>query len=272
MKVFIYDNKEKDSLGLLLKKLVEILNAQNIKYQVLEDEDLVGEKHADAIFSLGGDGTILFLTEFANKNGIPIIGINAGKLGFLTEFERYDMEKAVRLLKDDQLKRDERITLTVEFNGKKFYALNDVFVQRTYSKEVGCMIADTSVYLDGSIMDEFKGDGIIVGTSTGSTAYSLSAGGPILTPQLEAFVITPIAAHSITQRSVVYNSDSTCVVKLSGRTHAGLFVDGNYVGEMVSGDKISIVKADSKTTFLRKKDFDFFNRLSEKMKNNTRGV
>ena len=227
--------------------------------------------NADAIFSLGGDGTILFLTEFANKNAIPIIGINIGKLGFLTEFERYDIEKAVECLVLDNYNKDARSTMVVNFNGKRYYALNDVFIQRTYDRHIGCMTSETSVSIDGNHIDKFVGDGVIVCTPTGSTAYSLSAGGPILTPELDVFVVTPIAAHSITQRPFVYTAKLTCEVDLVGRAHAGLFVDGNFVGDLVNGDKITIMKAENKTEFLRQKDFDFFDRLSKKMKADTRG-
>lgn len=270
MKVLIYDNKEKDSCSLWLNKLIELLNVEKIEYKVLIDEDLDSHIKADVIFSLGGDGTILFLTEFANKNGIPIIGINAGKLGFLTEFERYDMEKAVSLLKEGKLKEDFRNTLKVEFKDKFYFALNDVFVQRTYAEDIGCMVAETLFNIDGKYIDKFKGDGIVVGTSTGSTAYSLSAGGPILTPGLDALVVTPIAAHSIMHRPIVFDPKINCEIELIGRAHAGLFVDGKYVGEMVEGDKVSITKAKNDTIFLRKESFNFFDRLSEKMKNGNR--
>ena len=95
MRVFVYDNKEKDVGGVYLQKLCGLLNGINIKYRILNDDDLLKDDVADAIFSIGGDGTILWLVEFANRNEIPIVGINVGKLGFLSEFERGEMEEAV---------------------------------------------------------------------------------------------------------------------------------------------------------------------------------
>ncbi len=271
MKVLIYDNKGKDVGGVWLANLKQLLDKELIEYRVLEDKDLSLTESADALFVLGGDGTILFMTEFASKNNIPIIGINAGKLGFLTEFECYEMQNAVDCLKTGRFIKDERATMKVSYNGKEHYALNDVFLQRYYNDENGCMIVDINVDLDGVRASEFKGDGIIVSTPTGSTAYSLSAGGPILAPKMNAFVVTPIAAHCINQKPIVFSSRSVCDVSVEGKTVAGLFIDGLFIGKMKNGDAFTINKSLNYLTFFRKEGFNFYKRLADKLNNNFNG-
>ncbi len=271
MKVLIYDNKGKDVGGKHLKNLISLLVDYKIEYEILEDNQLQVSASADALFVLGGDGTILYLTEFASKNSIPIIGINAGKLGFLSEFEPNEMQKAIECLLNDLLIRDERATMKISYNDKIYYALNDVYLQRIFTDHIGGMIIDINVYLDGDRVSMFKGDGIIVSTPTGSTAYSLSAGGPILAPKMNAFVVTPIAPHCINYKPIVFSSRSRCDVVMDGRTSAGLFIDGTYIDKLAKGDSVTITKSEKSLVFLRKTDFNFFKRLNIKLKNNFDG-
>lgn len=266
MFVYIYDNKGKDIEGKYLKVLEEYLNQYSIPYKILNDEELNGLGSADAIFVLGGDGTILWLVEYANRNNIPLIGINVGKLGFLSEFEACDIESSVKLFKENLLTLDKRMTLKVTVGNEVFYCLNDVYMQRIYTKESGCMTAEIMVNIDDKTAEQFKGDGVIICSPTGSTAYSLSAGGPILAPNVNAFSITPIAAHAYSQRAIVCNSDSVCEMALIGRASANLFVDGRYVAKINKGENIKVEKADNYTLFLRKQDFNFYYRLSNKLK------
>lgn len=268
MKVFIYDNKEKDVSGECLHNLINELELVGIQYQILEDCDLVANMSADAIFALGGDGTILWLIEFANRNQIPIIGINVGKLGFLSEFERNEIKDAVTLLNEGKLKIDERLTLKVIVDNGEYHALNDAYVQRTYSKDLGCLTTDVNVVIDGFFVGRLKGDGVVVCSPTGSTAYSLSAGGPILSPNVNALCVTPISAHGLGHKPIVFSSDSQCVFELVGKTPASLFVDGRHLLEIKQGDVVRIEKAKSNTKFLRKPEFNFFKRLTVKLKDN----
>ena len=271
MKVFIYVNKEKDINGINSSELKSLLTQYNIEYLQLTDEDLKCDLSADAIFTLGGDGTILWVVEFANRNSIPIIGINIGKVGFLTEFDKNDMENAVKLLKTNQLKKDSRLTLEVSVNNIKTIALNDAFVQRIYSEDIGCMTTDIAVSIDNKQVEEFKGDGIVVSSPTGSTAYSLSVGGSILSPDVNALLVTPIAPHTLGIRSIVFSSESVCQFELTGKASGGLFVDGRSVCTLNKGDKVFVKKADYQTTFLRKYDFDFYKRFSLKLKDRVKG-
>ena len=269
MKVLIYVNKAKDPSGSWLKNCIEILINKGVHYKVIHDEDLKTKSFADALFVLGGDGTILNLTEFASTNQIPIIGINAGKLGFLTEFERYDMNEAIDLLVAGKLVKDKRVTMLCKVNNKEYYTLNDAVLQRIKVEERGNNVASFSVEIDDIQVEKIIGDGVILSTPTGSTAYSLSAGGAILSPSLNVFSITPIAAHSFNQRSIVYSSKSTCIVTVIGSCATGLFIDGIFVQQVNKGDKLIINKSEYPTIFLRKKGFNFYRRLSLKLKDRT---
>ena len=266
MKVLIYVNKEKDKEGVWCKKLTQTLQNEDVNYVIVQDADLINDYTADALFSLGGDGTILFLTEFASRNQIPIIGINIGKLGFLSEFERNDIEDAVYALKHGALTIDKRAVIKLGFKDKTYFALNDVFLHHVYTELVGNMINDIKIKIDNKDISLLKGDGVIVSTPTGSTAYSLSAGGPILSPELDVFVLTPIAAHTLNQRPIVYNSEKLCEISIVGPARAGVFVDGKSVGVLSKGDFINITKNEKPVCFLRKNEYDFHKILTKKLK------
>ncbi len=267
MKALIYRNKAKDVNYKYSKTLLEIFSRYGIDSDFLEDDQLKTIISADVLFVIGGDGTILDLSEFANVNNVPIIGINAGKVGFLTEFEIGDMEDAVRLFKEGELKEDLRNTIVAEYKGKFFYSLNDVVVQRVYTEERGVHITNLDVLIEGNKMDRISGDGVIICTPTGSTAYSLSASGAILTPDLNAFSITPICAHSLHHRPVIYSADKVCMINVLKGSLAGLFIDGNYIGMLDDDDVVTIKKSKTPTIFLRKKNSDFFDKLIKKLNN-----
>lgn len=265
MKVLVCINTSKDLMGESRKTLVNALEKYSLEYDIVTANDQIKSNDYDVLFIIGGDGTILQYVEFANINKIPIISINAGKLGFLTEFEYEDIENSVSLFINGTLVKDERSTLKYENNDKAFYALNDIVVQRIYTDKQG-MLVSVNVYLDDTLIDGITGDGVIVNTPTGSTAYSLSVGGSILAPGINAFAVTPIASHSFNQRPVIFSSDKTCKLVYQKGTSAGIFVDGKFICSLRENDEITIKKAENPTIFLRKKDSDFFKRLTEKMK------
>ena len=270
MNVLIYFNPDKDPDSGCLNELEAAFLEKGIGYEIKGLDEVVLKNDYAAIFVIGGDGTLLRRTEFANRNSIPIIGINAGKLGFLTEFERSEIKEAVSLFIKGELIKDPRATIVAEFKGKKYYALNDAVIQRVRFDSHGSVIT-VNVNVDNNQIDTIRGDGVIIATPTGSTAYSLSSGGAILAPGINAFVITPISAHSFSQRPVVYSSSSECEVELVGGISAGLLIDGKLVSEIEKGDILRIYKADKPTYFLRRQNFNFFKRLAQKLKDRTDG-
>ncbi len=265
MKVLVCINNSKDVDGKCKDQLVNVLTKYSLEFDIVYNNEQIISNDYSALFVVGGDGTILQYVEFSSLNKIPIISINAGKLGFLTEFEYENIEEAVSLFVNNELIKDERATLKYEDNNQIFYALNDVVIQRIYTDTQG-MLVSVRVYLDNTLIDDITGDGVIVNTPTGSTAYSLSVGGSILAPGINAFAVSPIASHSFNQRPVIFSSDKTCKLVYQKGTSAGIFVDGRFVKSLKENDEIIINKAELPTIFLRKKDSDFFKRLTEKLK------
>ena len=265
MKVVLYINQDKDFALDAGNKLISSLNENDISFSYMDNIEGDISEYC-AILVVGGDGTMLNVAKFATENGLPVMGINAGKLGFLSEFEVFEIDNAVQLLKNNQLKIDSRITMRVFYNGQSFIALNDTVVQRLYKEGVNGLIVTADVYIDKSRVDLISGDGVIISTPTGSTAYSLSAGGPVLAPGISVFSITPISAHSLHNRPVIYSADSKCDCSLSSGT-AGLFIDGKYISTISKGETITIEKNDKPMLFLRKTSSNFYGRLIQKLNN-----
>lgn len=264
MQVLLYVNPDKDPQKKHSELLISLLNKYGIDYSFLPENCERTENSYDAIIAIGGDGTILRRTTVANLSGIPIIGINAGKLGFLTEFELSEAENAVNLLKNGKLVKDERATLKISYNGNTFYALNDCVLLREYEENKG-MTIKVGIKLDGMVLRDTIGDGVIISTATGSTGYSFSAGGSIIAPNMDAFCITPVATHSFLSRSLVYSSEKKCELELLSESMAGLYVDGKLIAKLEKGEKVNICCAENKTSFYRKTDFNFFDILNKKL-------
>lgn len=265
MQVLVYYNKEKDAGGKCKDQLVKLLVENDIGYSILDDDMIHDKVKADALFVIGGDGTILYLAEFANKNSIPIIGINAGKLGFLCEFEKDEIELAVTGFKNNELINDFRTMLSVQCKNSTFYALNEVYIQRIYDNNIGNTVADIKIEIDNSFVSKYIGDGAIISSPTGSTAYAFSLGAPILSPTSNTFTMTPIAAHTFNQRPIVYSDDSICSISIDGKAQVGVFVDGRFVDKLKKNDKLLVSKVDRKLLFLRKKEYNFFKRMCKKL-------
>ena len=264
MKVAIYYNHGKDKDGACKNALTSQLDKKGIEYIILQNENLNDKIEVDALFSIGGDGTILFISDFACKNQIPVVAINVGRLGFLCEFEKNEIEQAVDNLISGKFVRDYRTTLSVELNGKTYFALNEVYLQRAFDQEIGNMIARFEVSLNDKQVSGFSGDGVIVSTPTGSTAYSFSLGGALVLSDCGVFSITPIAAHSFNQRPIIYKSEDECCLRVSGNARVGLFVDGQLVAMVNEKDKIIINKGEKDLIFLRKPDSSFYKKLTSK--------
>lgn len=264
MKVLIYINKEKDKNNDFFVEISKTLNDYKIDYQVLMDSDLDEEIKADALFVFGGDGTILDAVPFAYKNDIPIITINSGRLGFLAEFQKNELQEAIGLLINGKLKKDVRKTLLVRADGKERIGLNEVVVRKLFLQN-----DEKIVYLNVTLNDKkataIKGDGVIVATPTGSTAYALSVGNCVLSPEVNAFCIVPVAPHSLIRNNIIYSADKTCKINLLSDRPAGVFVDGEFLSQL-DGDKVvEIVVAEKQIVFLRKQSFDFFDNMHKKL-------
>ena len=264
MKILIYVNKEKDYNLTCYNELTALLLKNNIEFLLINDENLNDKISADVLFSIGGDGTILALTDFAIKNDLAIIGINAGKLGFLCEFEKNEISEIVKALLNDELVEDVRELIKITYKDKTFFALNDVYVQRT-GNVAGALFHELCFEIDGELIAKYSCDGAIISTSTGSTAYSFSLGGPLVAPNMSILLFAPIAPHSFNNRQIVFSSGSVCKMYSTKNVSAGLFVDGKYVCNIEKDVEILVTKADTRIKFLRRKNGNFFTRLTKKM-------
>ncbi|MDE7330572.1 MAG: NAD(+)/NADH kinase, partial [Clostridia bacterium] len=166
----------------------------------------------DVLFVLGGDGTILSVASECAKRQVKIIGINYGHLGFLSEFEPDKLEDAVRLVQSGEYITQRRSMLEIKCGVKRYFALNDLVIQRGTSGDNFTNTVSVHAEIDGATVDNFSADGIIVSTPTGSTAYSLAAGGSVLTPDIGAFILTPICPHSLHSRPIVFSDNSSLVL------------------------------------------------------------
>jgi NAD+ kinase len=232
----------------------------------IPEEDIA--KHADLVVAIGGDGTLLYAARLVADRGVPLIGINRGRLGFLTDVLPQDMLASVDAALEGRCERDERSLLearVVRTNGEtlKMLALNDVVLQKW---ETGRML-DFETWIDGVYVNTHGGDGLVVASSTGSTAYALSCGGPIVAPHLDALVVAPICPHTLSDRPIVVSARSVIAVKLIDRpdTRAQVTCDGVSLGELAPGDRLEVHPTAQKITLLHPNKFEYYRLLRSKL-------
>ncbi len=226
-----------------------------------------GLKSAEALICFGGDGTILHSSKLAMRRGIPILGVNIGTVGFMAELESGEMELLARLA-DDHFTLDERMTIFVRLihEGRTIYrdtALNDAVI----TKGAVARVIQTAVFLDGVEAMNFSGDGLIAATPTGSTAYSMSAGGPIVEPQADNIILTPICAHNLQPRSLIASPQRKVEIQVGriNRRNAFLSVDGGKAMRIFTGDRILLEMGNQKTKLLKLKNTTFFDIVKSKL-------
>ena len=234
----------------------------------VELSDLQTElRSADALICFGGDGTILHSSKLAMRRGIPILGVNIGTVGFMAELESGEMRLLAKLATDDY-QIDERMTIYVRLihEGRTIYrdtALNDAVI----TKGAVARVIQTAVFLDGVEAMNFNGDGLITATPTGSTAYSMSAGGPIVEPQADNIILTPICAHNLQPRSLIASPQRKVEIQVGriNRRNAFLSVDGGKAVRVYTGDRILLEMGNQKTMLLKLKNTTFFDIVKSKL-------
>lgn len=224
---------------------------------------------AEMMICFGGDGTILHASKAASKAGIPILGVNIGTMGFMAELESSELELLDRLVKDEyEIDRRMMLDVAVLREGHTVFqevCLNDVVV----AKGAVARVVHLSVFCDGVPAMDFGGDGLIVATPTGSTAYSLSAGGPMVEPDAKNILITPICAHDIQSRCIVASDQRVVTVKVGkiGRKNAFASSDGGKAIRLNTGDVVKVSRSKLETQLVRIKDRSFYDIISNKFKN-----
>jgi NAD+ kinase len=221
--------------------------------------------NVDCLFSLGGDGTLLNAATLIQNSGIPVLGINTGRLGFLSSIQADEFAYAIDEIKRKKYTLDKRTLLELKTKGSLFgdqnFALNEVTILK---KDISSMIT-THVYLDEQYLNTYWGDGIIIATPTGSTAYSLSCGGPIVMPESGNMIITPIAPHNLNVRPIVIPDSSRILLKLEKGPRSHLVTLDSRPKSTSSEHEFEIQKAKFTVDLIRMEGYSFFNTLRNKL-------
>ena len=224
---------------------------------------------ASMIICFGGDGTILHMGKTATKYGLPILGVNIGTMGFMAELESAELQQLARIAKDDYT-IDERMMLDITVYRDRSIIYHDICLNDgVITKGAVARIVHLRVKCDGVQAMECGGDGVIVATPTGSTAYSLSAGGPIIEPEAHSILVTPVCAHDMQSRCIVTSDKRIITVSLThnARRSAFLSVDGGKAVQINMGDSVVIKKSNLTTKLVRLKSRSFYDVVNMKFKN-----
>ena len=246
-----YGNEE------LLKSFYNYLKEKNI-------QEVFGVEQADLIISLGGDGTMLISAKEAIRGNIPVLAINMGSLGYLAEIKPQDAVKMLQDYENGNYKLEERSFLEVRYEDNIFYGLNELVITKGGHE---AHLIQVEVYSNDIFVNKYRADGIIVATPTGSTAYSLSAGGSIVHPGLNALTITPLAPQSLTARPIIVNGCEVLSFKATSRDDAvHLNIDGNQWFQIKKGELISARISEKKVRIIKPISSDYYSILRQKLK------
>ena len=279
LRIGIFPNMAKKEIENILEKMINFLQTQNVEVFLPEKVRVIGKfnkfivdnnflySNIDIALTLGGDGTLLSTgRKFASK-GVPLCGINLGRVGFLAEIETDEIiDKLTKILNNNYF-IEKRLMLegVVYRNGEKIFsaeAINDIVVTKSGLSRM----IKLKLLIDDILTAEYQADGIIFATSTGSTAYSLSAGGPIINPSLKVMLITPICPHSVNARPLIIDENEEIKLKVSARHNdIGLTVDGQIVYPLLPGDLITIKKSLLTADFIRFTDKNYYKTIKKKL-------
>lgn len=269
-KIGIAINTTKDINNKILQsvkdKFYKKLNLEDIiVFNSYDAKDIELEEDISLLVVLGGDGTLLNVArEMSKKNNIPLFGVNIGNLGFLSSIEISHIDEAIEKLKNKEYQIESRMLLSVEKDNELDNAMNDIVVSRgTLSRMV-----EFHVYIDKKLYTSFKGDGLIIATPTGSTAYSFSANGPLIYPNLEVITLTPICPHTKTMQPIVVSGESLIeIVPSNGKEEIYLTIDGQKAIKMNEKELIKIRRANKHIRLLLFNDYDYYKVLRSKLLN-----
>lgn len=284
----VITNRDKEDSNRKAVYIQEYLEQKGGKCLILENRRVISEgvlhyteadkipEETECVLVLGGDGTMIQAAIDLVHSKLPILGINMGTVGFLTEVEPQNLERALDLMLQDKytienriMLRESSVTPTGTGSGKACYALNDVVL----SKRGDCRLITIKVYINDELADIYRADGLIISTPTGSTGYNLSAGGPVMVPDTEATVITPICAHSLNKRSLVVSAMDRIVLEL-GQTkdfqedEAVLVVDGRTVRGLSTGDRLEVLVPEDQTRIVKLSGVSFYKKMRDKLNGN----
>jgi NAD+ kinase len=264
-------NTTKDKDGKIIKYIKEVISKYIDDTNIFIFKDSIGLENIkyndlDIIIALGGDGTILRTSRNLNNSNIPILGVNIGNLGFLSSVELLGFENAMKkFIEDDYFVEDRMMlncTLPYREELEGYTALNDIVV----SKGTLARIVKYELHIDNKFYTDFTGDGLIISTPTGSTAYSLSAGGPIIYPNLDVIAVTPICPLSLSMRTIVLDSKSQISINIKSE-HESIFLtlDGQRAIKLNNYEKILVNVSNKKCRLVKFNDYNYFDVLRKKI-------
>ena len=214
---------------------------------------------ADRVLAFGGDGTMLDAAVRCARRDIPLVGVNLGNLGFLTQFDAEASPKDVEAaLRSSAVNR--RMLISCRCDCKEYLALNDVVVKSASTRPIS-----VELYVNGKFADSYRSDGVIVATPTGSTAYSLSAGGPVVSPDLDAFVVNPVCPHTLHSRPLVIGAASEVELRIIGGDAGQLVIDGATPAALGEHSAVQVVRAGVAAPFVKVGEDGFYEKLLDKM-------
>ncbi len=262
-----------------MPKIVEAIEVKGGTCEIYMNEwmnrprDVTLDAHIECIITVGGDGTMISAAKTALKYNIPLVGVNGGHLGYLCDLDEYSVFGAVENLIRDNFSVEERMLLSGSIGGRskkdgiKIEALNDIVI----SSYQGLQVIYFRVYINGELLYSFNGDGMIFATATGSTAYNLSAHGPIVDPKADVILMTPINPHTLNTRSIVLDPADEITLEITKRhredePQAAVSVDGVIADTLTPDKMIFVTKAADKVKMIRFTDMSFLERIRRKMR------
>lgn len=273
----IITNPKKEEAQKLIEEITNWIEKKGARVIISENEVMAKKrpdlsrrksdfkKECDVILVLGGDGTFLKAVDHCYGTDIPLIGVKLGKLGFLTELEVDKLYWGLEKILAKDFRTEQRMLLSCKIENKRkqnFISLNDCSITKT---SFGNLI-EISVYINGDFYNTYKGDGIIFATPTGSTAYSLSAGGPFVSPRISAIIMTPVCTHSLFSRSVIFSPDDEIMVKVSKESgKVGINTNGKHRIIFDYKNKMYIRKADKYLKILTFGNVPFYNSFKKRL-------
>lgn len=265
----IYTNLNRDNEGASCKKLITFLEQLQIEYLICDNSSLYFSpthtiqdvaKACDMMIVFGGDGTMLEVVGQACKYDKPVLGVNLGHVGFLTEVDYQTIEDAILSILKGNYTIENRAMLCVEIENQQHFAINEILL----SNSNNCHISTFEAYVDGVLIDKIRSDGMMVSTATGSTAYSLSCNGPILDPMVKAFIINTICPHSLHSCPMVVSDESKIVINTFNKDMR-IIIDGKIIACFDDGISINVQKSDYFAKFIRLSGASFYQKLLKKL-------
>ena len=261
--IALFFNSKRETCSKAAKDLKISLEKEHIKTKILPYDNSKINQNFDLIFSLGGDGSLLKIVRKSAHRKIKILGLNFGHLGFLTYDKQNNLKELLRTLKADKFCLQERALIDVQVIRNKKVAFKGIALNECTIKSNKARAIHLNTFYEKSELKEYFADGLMLCTPTGSTAYNLAAGGPILEPSLEAFTLTPICPHTLAQRPLVLKLKSPLFI--DGQEESHLCLDGQVFFNLSKKDRVQIKRSSLNAKIIFAKDYDFFKLLTQKL-------